>query len=266
MTSEEARESLPLYAIGALDSAAAREIGRQIDDLPEELRAEARAMREIAALLPLALPAVDVPEGVKPRLLREVERMSREAGAAGVVGIGRGRRRIAWPQAALLAASMIIALTSALTAGLMWRENQRLEAEASRLAAENEVLRGIASEQRELEQLIGSASRLIAFEGQAAAREATGRLLWDTERARWAVVVEGLPRARADREYQLWYITKDQRKISARLFSTDEAGRSQLRIEVPRELTNDLAAAAVTLEPRGGSPQPTGEIYLLAAL
>jgi anti-sigma-K factor RskA len=35
---------------------------------------------------------------------------------------------------------------------------------------------------------------------------------------------------------------------------------------VPRELASDLVATAVTLEPRGGSPQPTGQLFLKGAL
>jgi anti-sigma-K factor RskA len=57
-------------------------------------------------------------------------------------------------------------------------------------------------------------------------------------------------------------------KISAAVFhpSADEQGRTVLTLKLPPEALAGLAATAVTLEPKGGSPQPTGKFYLKASI
>jgi hypothetical protein len=42
-----------------------------------------------------------------------------------------------------------------------------------------------------------------------------------------------LPAIPSDRDYQLWYITNDQRKVSARVFRDEANGRVELRILLP---------------------------------
>ena len=73
-------------------------------------------------------------------------------------------------------------------------------------------------------------------------------------------MVYRLPPAPPGKTYQLWFITREA-KISAGTFQTSEAGEGALRVPLPPEAVQ-VTAAAVTLEPEGGVPQPTGPIYL----
>jgi anti-sigma-K factor RskA len=67
----------------------------------------------------------------------------------------------------------------------------------------------------------------------------------------------------AGKDYQLWLIRGD-RKISAGLLPTDEAGLPTLA-RISRDLLEGGApdAFAITVEPAGGMPQPTGPIVLV---
>ena len=69
-----------------------------------------------------------------------------------------------------------------------------------------------------------------------------------------------LPSARV---YQLWAIAGGQ-PISAGTFVPDAQGRYELVADVP-SLLERPAALAVTVEPQGGVPSPTGPKYLLGA-
>lgn len=69
-----------------------------------------------------------------------------------------------------------------------------------------------------------------------------------------------LPPAPAGKVYQLWFVTAANAKISAGLIPTDAAGQGYTFIDVPPTI-GKLAAAAITLEPDGGSQQPTMPIY-----
>ena len=95
--------------------------------------------------------------------------------------------------------------------------------------------------------------------------QANAKVVWDTKAQQWAIYIFDLPAPPSDKDYQLWYVTKNA-KISAAVFRTDEQGRTVLKLTLPPEALAGLAATAVTLEPRGGSPQPTGKFYLKASI
>jgi anti-sigma-K factor RskA len=71
----------------------------------------------------------------------------------------------------------------------------------------------------------------------------------------------GLPPIPADRVYQLWAVVGNA-AISGGIFTADASGRGQLVTELA-PMDGVPAAIAVTLEPAGGVPQPTGPKYLL---
>ena len=64
--------------------------------------------------------------------------------------------------------------------------------------------------------------------------------------------------------YQLWFVPKTGNPVSARVFNTQPNGTAELTIDLPGDLP-DLKAAAVTTEPAGGLPQPSGDFALLGA-
>ena len=88
-------------------------------------------------------------------------------------------------------------------------------------------------------------------------------MFWDRATNRWTFFVNRLAPAKTGRTYQLWLVTANA-KISAGTFTTDSSGRAVVRAEYP--LARDaLQAVAVTEEPAGGMPQPTGSVILAGA-
>jgi hypothetical protein len=76
-------------------------------------------------------------------------------------------------------------------------------------------------------------------------------------------VAENLPRLSAEQVYQLWIIRGDQ-PLSAGIFEVDENGRAIF--EVDPTLAAAYDAIGVSIEPAGGSEQPTpDQIILLGA-
>ena len=75
--------------------------------------------------------------------------------------------------------------------------------------------------------------------------------------------VANLPAVPTDKEYQLWVIRKEE-KIPSGVFavrSEREGYFNVMNLDVATK--SDFDAFAITLEPKGGSPQPTGAVYLL---
>jgi len=117
---------------------------------------------------------------------------------------------------------------------------------------------------RELEQINAVLSApqrsVINMSGLEAAPSASGNVYWDHQKNRW-VVIANLPPAPAGKVYQLWMVTPEA-KISAGLIEQDARGHGFVVVDLPLNVSQILAAA-ITLEPQGGSPQPTMPIYAI---
>jgi anti-sigma-K factor RskA len=90
------------------------------------------------------------------------------------------------------------------------------------------------------------------------------RMFWDRVANRWTLVTHDLTPVAAGRTYQLWLVTAKAEKISAGTFNTDAKGRAVVQATYALAEA-DLAAIAITEEPAGGSPQPTGTILVAGA-
>ena len=134
---------------------------------------------------------------------------------------------------------------------------QQLADLRNQLAQEN----AHAKEMEEINSVLASPQRsVIAMAGLESAPAASGNVYWDHQKNRW-VVTANLPPAPAGKVYQLWMVTPDA-KISAGLIEPDPRGHGFVVVDVPSNVSQ-MQAVAITLEPQGGSPQPTMPIYVL---
>lgn len=101
----------------------------------------------------------------------------------------------------------------------------------------------------------------IDLAGQPAAPDATARAFWSRSRG-LVFTASNLPAPPPGRAYQLWVLTADPAPISAGMLTRDADGRVNARFDTPPDLPRPVAMA-VTLEPEGGVPSPTGDKYLV---
>jgi hypothetical protein len=161
----------------------------------------------------------------------------------------------------LIAAAALLALTC----GYLFKHNADLARERDNVARErDDFSKELAMWRRQIDDIVSPRTRIIAMVGDETP-QANAKVVWDMNARQWAIYIFDLPTPPSDKDYQLWYVTKNA-KISAAVFRTDEQGRSVLKLTLPSEALVGLAATAVTLEPRGGSPQPTGKFYLKASI
>jgi hypothetical protein len=98
----------------------------------------------------------------------------------------------------------------------------------------------------------------------AAPRAPWAWMFWNHETNRWTFVAHNLQAAPPGKTYQLWLVTA-KTKISAGTFNPLPDGSAQLEATYP--LARDsLRAIAVTQEPSGGVPQPTGSFVITATV
>ncbi|MEJ7811681.1 MAG: anti-sigma factor [Gemmatimonadaceae bacterium] len=295
MTHEEAQTLLAAEALDALTGAERDAFLTHVAGCPA-CPAELGEMHDTAALLAYltyVTPATGRAASVRERLVspapaaatpgaarppatapdtRSAERAPREP-ERDVLAISAGRpsARVprntrGWGRGGWLAAAaaILIALGLAATLRSARRDATLLRTELAAAHTEGTELGSrLASRDSIISAMTGSAVRVVEL---AAARPnaPSGRMFWDQAFNRWTFVAHGLPAARPGRTYQLWLITADQRKVNAGVFATTARGDALYRAEYA--LARDsLAAVAVTEEPAGGVPQPTGSIVLVGA-
>ena len=147
------------------------------------------------------------------------------------------------------------------------RENDAaLESARAELAALQtqvvELRRGITDDAWRTAEVLGAPDVVrVELAGQAAAPQATGRAFYSPSRGLVFTAVN-LPSLPAGRVYQLWVVTGTV-KVSVGVMSPDSAGRLR---DVSQITAGQPDAIALTIEPEGGVPQPTGAMYLVGSL
>jgi anti-sigma-K factor RskA len=247
---------LPAYVLGALEEEDRQALEAALaagdPDLERELAAWTGQLEALAA----TVPPVEPSPMTRARLLRAV---GEQAAAA------RG------PRSWLLAASLLLALLG----GWLALENVRLRdrldtvaAERDRLAQEQLALaRDLESTRQDLERtvmagrIVGApGTRAVLLAGLGSIPGATGHAYHDPGTRQAVFYASDLPLLAADKDYQLWFIA-DGVPVSAGVFEIDEGGRATVLV-ADVAAPESVQAWAVTVEPAGGVPQPTGEMVL----
>jgi anti-sigma-K factor RskA len=279
MTWKKIKAIAPLYVIGGLDEKTAHEVEAALQSAtPEQQRVFAR-WSDVAALLPQALPLQTPPDYLRERLLDRIAEEIRQTpieiaveestlkelaerdGKKVLTFVQPRRAESRTARRLLIAAAALLAFTSA----YLFTQRAKLARERDDLSRErNSLTEELAVWRRQVDDILSARTKVIAMVGEEAPL-ANAKVIWDTEALQWAIYIFDLPAPPSDKDYQLWYVTKNA-KISAAVFRTNEQGRTVFKMNLPPDPLAGLAATAVTLEPRGGSPQPTGKFYLKASI
>ena len=246
MTHEEIQQLAALHAISAASPEETAELRRHLATCSDCRRA-ADEIDEAAALIALSVDPVTPPPQVKQNVLNGV-----------AAGFNRPKPVTWWLSAA---AAILLLLWGFNTMKLrQGREEARaLRAEVTRLESDRAKLSATIA------ALSGASTRTIRLAGQAVAPTASANVFLDPAQRRAFVFFHGLPSNAQDKSYQLWIIRADQvAPQSAGVFNVDSGGNASLIVQnLPVETT--IKALAVTLEPRGGVPAPTGDKYLVGS-
>lgn len=236
---------------------------------------ELAGLRETAGALANVVPPVPLDDGRSARIRARL--LARAAADARGVVPGRddlSARRVAVPLPApaaprrslgwwAAAASVALLLGVAGYALTLRGRVDRLSTRLAALEAQRAELRGeLASRERTLFDLAGRGVQVIDLASEGP-RAPSGRMFWNPRSGAWTFFAHGLPPIRRGRAYQLWLITPG-RKVSAGTFTPgpDGAAVVQTRYDLPPD---SLRAVAVTEEPAGGAPEPTGNPVIVGA-
>ena len=283
---EQIEESASLYALGALSQREARSLESHLREGCRVCETQVKRFETLAAAIGLAVDESDPPDYLRDLLSARAER---EAQAAPPV-VKKPEIGIPPPPAApvarptapakpkrsivpwLLAAAAAVALAFMIHS---WRQARELinqehanaaavREDAQKLRGALELEKGKARELDQINEILGSpGARVVFLAGQPDAPKSAAAVFWDTRKGR-CVLNAFLPLPPTGMTYQLWLVTP-RLKISIGVIHTDLEGRSFGILDVPRDIA-DPTAFEITLEPEGGSLQPTMPVYALGKI
>lgn len=128
------------------------------------------------------------------------------------------------------------------------------ESSLQRLARQNEEFAGLFK---------NPSSKVVSLAGSDMAKSAGAFLLFDPSTKKAWLYAYNLPALPSGKVYQLWAI--DDKPVSAGVFGLDTGLKARMLIRNMTEFSR-MKKFAVTVEPDGGRPEPTGAIYLIGQI
>ena len=284
MSHEEAFAALDAAALDALDLIERDAVLAHVD-VCEICRAELDVLCAVTAQLAYAVPldahaAMVRHDRVGARLMARVaadasttpiEQRQLQSGDKASTEARAARARIinmlAWRRAewVAMAASILMVVSIGLLASVLRdRENLRdaLQAELAQgqhARTSTDSLRvAVMSRDSVIAGLTGKNVAVMSLTASGA-NAPFARMFWDQAHNTWTLVAHNMPTLKPGRTYQLWLVTSGA-KISAGTFDPRH-GDAIVRATYALAPA-DLKALAVTEEPAGGMPQPTGSLVL----
>jgi anti-sigma-K factor RskA len=252
-------EDFDLYALGALD-------GEERTTFESHLRTCVHCQQQLAeaqavcALIGMSTEPVAPAPAVKANLMQRVKAEPRTTAAVPAKPAARKRHWGLRFSLAFAAIAVILALTTA----WLWKLNehhlQQLDALQTQLDATQEQATQNAAAMHAVTAVVGAPDTItVTLQQQAGGPPGQAHVLYN---ARLGVVVYSgeLAPAPADKSYQLWLVPASGVPVSAGLVAPNQESRAAV-VHLPEGLA--AKAFAVTVEPKGGSPQPTGAKVLV---
>jgi anti-sigma-K factor RskA len=289
---ERREEFASLYALGVITSSELAELQADMRTSPE-FAETVRGMTRISVGLTQAVPLVDPPLALRARVLTSVT--GKRFGPSAIVEPGGGKTVYVGPDAIppapkilkatsrawqgwlAAAAAVIVAVAAGAYALQLQGRVDRVEQELSQATvranqAQQDLVglrRALSDAQVQTQNLRLEAAVFMApdvnkvdLAGQPVAPAASARAFWSRSRG-VVFAANNLPALPAGKTYQLWFVPGNAAPVSAGLITPDATGSATVHFVTPPTTPDKIAAMAVTIEPAGGVPAPTGDKYLV---
>ncbi|WP_420316944.1 anti-sigma factor [Ekhidna sp.] len=254
---------LEAYVMDQLSSAESKEVEKAITEYPE-LKVELELIELSMESLALAT-AAKPPPGIKENLMSQVETETKTNNMGGeqevpVIPMGNQQSASVWRYAA--AASVLIALGSAFMAFNYWNKWRSAEEQLSDLIAQNQqfadnynqVNQQLDDIQSAVAIMNSSSYKRVVMNGTDNSPDAQATVYWNEASEDVYLSIQNLKALSQDQQYQLWAII-DGKPVDAGVF---DPANDRFLVQM-KNIGPNAAAFAVTIEPRGGSENPSLE-------
>lgn len=260
------------YALGRLNPRHRRFFENHLKTGCTDCNEELAEIYEAMSLLPLTLSPKPVPPSLRYKVMAAVQ----TGAGAGKQAEQRTEKPVAeavttqrpWFGYAVATASVVIVVALGLYTNSLIN---RIGTQEQLLATQQQELVALRDEVQRKDELLkvlqAPRIEMIFMNGLEPSPAGYGKIIWDPAKKVAIFQVANLPLAPADKDYQLWII-KNKKPIPAGVFSVREEKEKENYFKVlALDVTDkkEIDAFAVTLEPKGGVPQPSGTMYLLGS-
>lgn len=265
INSEEFEELCAGYALNALEPEERAQFEEILQEASEEQLELLQHMSAAANQLAFPVEETEAPAVIKQRIMdqvianRDKDLPSEISDSSARNGFDRDTLAIAASFALLFVTLSILFYSFNLSSEISSKEEIIVEQQAriTELQNENQLKEDLLSilESREVDWVMMS--------GMEVNPDGYGKIIWDTKSKRALLQVSNLPAVPADKDYQLWII-KNNKPVGAGIFSVNNPQQDSFfkfeEIAIDKQTAD---AFAITMEPKGGVPQPTGDMYLM---
>ena len=275
----ELKELAEILVLGTLDATDRERLDAHLQDGCDECEEVIDAASSMADQLVLAVPPVEPSPELRTLLLARAEGDLDDVPVTQISSQGRSQRFVRYALAASLVVATAFGVRVALLSGAL--DEERIARSTAELAlgrerqekvsalaklAESENARSrmdfeLAAVQETIGHLTAERTRAVALVGQGELTEASARAYLDPESRRLVLFIYDLPPIPPGKSYQLWVIAEGK-PVSAGVFDIDADGRTRFDT-VSQPPLDGSVTIAVTIEPEGGLPQPSGPIVLV---
>ncbi len=229
------RENIPAYALGALDAEDVNALEAHLRTC-ESCRTELAEYRAISDSLLTAVPQRQPSAALRKRLQSQLPSAQRKA----------ARPRFSWSFGQLaMGAALVVLLFMNLFSFLQMRQIRLQQAG---------LLQQLKTNQFALSMLAYPSTQAFPI----SAENLSGSVLLDRARNTVALVMWHLPDLGEEQTYQIWLIEPDGHRVSAGLFRPQVDAAYTTQPVYAKQDISSFTGVGVTIEPAGGSDQPTG--------
>lgn len=250
-------EDFELYALGALDAEERRAFETHLTDCAtckEQLASAQQRVGLLGTTVPQTAPALRVKQSL-------LERVRQESPARIVVPLTATRPSF-WSFCRQPIFAWSCAVVLAVVAMIFANRSVQLQHRLEQMHADMQTQQDAVAKDRRVAALLTSPqTQRVSLKQPSDATLPEGKIYYQPKQG-LLFYASNLPAAPADHVYQLWLVPSEGAPISAGIFQAGPKGDAAVILPV---LPSGVSAKAfaVTVEPAGGVPQPTGAKILL---
>ena len=264
----EIADRLEAYVMGELPDREQRDVEAHLAACAI-CAADVHALRGVLEGIAGTVPPLNPPPSLRQRVLDAVAVEPQEPVRSDRrMGVVEQPRRPQWRMLPLAAAAVLVIAVGALAI----RNEQSRRQFAGDLAVERatnaDLLKRVEQYRGQtdlaLAILTSGDMREVPLTGQQGAASSAARAFWSSTRG-LLLVADRLPAPPAGRVYQVWVI-EGGKPASAGLLGDEGGGRGMLIVTPPKPDAGGSVTVAITDEPPGGLPAPSGSIHLAGSI
>jgi anti-sigma-K factor RskA len=254
------------YVLNALDEDEKHEFEAMMQEADQEQIETYQALRSAANNLAMTVEPAEPSDSVEKELMK---RIREDAGPsiedASNVEAGKAKNSHSLFRFRMaIAASIVLLLVS--VAFIIY--SVTLHSRVNDQQTEITRLKKVVKKNRKMLSILGARTvDLVILKGQKVNPAGYGKVIWDPKKQKALLQVSNLPAVPPGKDYQLWLI-KNGKPVPAGVFDVNGASKNSFFAiqQLAKATRQNADAFAITLEPKGGSSKPTGDMYLVGKL